>query len=149
MQPLRTEGLVLGLRGTCHCSAEQTRLCHWCDSMLFPAGSAGSDLRHTGWCGTREISPAQPCPEQRLCHELRMNGWLPCQSGGVLCSVFLHPHHTAQELFVLLLISTRAQHCGNSSLSRLHINCAEQQMGFSSLLRKANLFICSSVLLLN
>lgn len=99
--------------------------------------------------GVAQGKSPQPCPEQGLCHELRMNGWLPCQSGGVLCSVFLHPPHTAQELFVLLLISTRPQHCGNSSLSRLHINCAEQQMGFSSWLRKANLFICSSALLLN
>lgn len=106
--------------------------------MLFPAASAGSDLRHTGWCGTREISPVLPRAETVPWTLLRVNGWLPCRSGGVLCSVFLHPHHTGQELFVLLLIFTRPQYCGNSSLSRLHRNCAEQQMGFSSLHKKVN-----------
>lgn len=104
---------------------------------------------HTGCCGTRETSPVQPRAETLPWTLLRMNGRLPCKSEGVLCSVFLHPHHRAQELLVLLLIFTKPQYCGNSSLSRLHINCAGQQMGFSSLLRKVNLFICSSVLLLN
>lgn len=41
---------------------------------------------------------------------LRMNGWLPFKPGGVLFSVFLHPHHTNWELFVLLLIFSTQDH---------------------------------------
>lgn len=94
VQPLRTEGLVLAIQGTCHCSPEQTRLCHCCDSMLFPASSAGSDLRHTAWCGTRETSPVLPraetLPWMHSCHT-NLEGF---------CAVFCLPlHHTAQELF--------------------------------------------------
>lgn len=76
-------------------------------SRLWPSAS---NLRHTGWCGRREIFPALPWQETLPWMLLRMNGWLPFKSRGVLFSVFLHPHHTNWQLLVSPLIFSTQDH---------------------------------------
>lgn len=93
---------LVGLHGTCHCPPEQTWLLYCCDSRHFPAGSAGSDLRHTEKC-------PQSCPEHRPCHE-HCSEWMDGGHADLerVCAVvfFTHVTHTGVICFVVNLHKT-------------------------------------------